>query len=344
MRAPALFIAVALSACAARQPPPAAPRACPDDDAVAPVPIALAGIDARRRRHEGSRYAEVSAMAWHGDDLWLVPQYPDRYARDGREGALLSIPRARIEAYLDGRERGPIEPARVPFAVGSVATVQGYEGVEAMVVEGDRVWVTIEVRESEDRASSILVSGRVGAEGVRLDDRRVALPPPVDLPNTAYEALLAVPDGLVAIFESNGSTQRTEPTALVVARELGAPPAAIPFPRTEYRITEVTPLDARGRFWAANYFFPGDHFLAPGEVRAVDTVEQLVEFRWAADGITRTARRPVVLRRGSHPRNWEGLARLPGRGVLAVTDEWPDTLLALIPTERARRRRGDVRR
>lgn len=334
MRAPTLYAALLLTACGARQgAPSAAARACPDDVTVAPVPIALAGIDARRRDHTGSRYAEVSAMAWHGDDLWLVPQYPERFAREGVAGALLSIPRARIEAYLDGRARAAIEPARVPFIAGSVTAVQGYEGIEAMVVEGDRVWVSVEVSESPRRASSIVVSGRITAEGVQLDDRRVAIPPPVDLPNTGYEALLAVPDGIVAIFESNGSTQPAPPVAYVVARELGGPPAAIPFPRTEYRITDVTALDARGRFWAMNYFFPGDFFLAPGDVRAVDTVEQLVEFQWGPDGISRTSRPPVALRRSNRPRNWEGLARLPGRGVLAVTDEWPDTLLALIPTE-----------
>lgn len=333
MRAPTLLLALVLSACAARQGAPVTPRACGEESAVAPVPIALTGIETRRRSRSGSRYAEVSAMAWRGDDLWLVPQYPERYAREGVPGALLSIPRARIEAYLDGRDRAAITPTRVPFDVGSVATVPGYEGIEAMVIEGDRLWVSIEVQESADRSSSVLVAGTITAEGARLEDRRVSLPPPVDLPNTGYEALLAVPDGLVAIFESNGSTQRQGPTALVAARELGAPAAAIPFPRTEYRVTEVTPLDARGRFWAMNYFFPGDYFLAPGDVPGVDTVERLVEFQWGPAGISRTARAPVPLRRGHHPHNWEGLARLPGRGVLAVTDEWPDTVLALIPVE-----------
>ena len=46
-------------------------------------------------------------------------------------------------------------------------------------------------------------------------------------------------------------------------RDVLQPLEAPPFPPMEYRITDATPLDANGRFWAINYFFPGDELLIP---------------------------------------------------------------------------------
>ena len=51
-----------------------------------------------------------------------------------------------------------------------------------------------------------------------------------------------------------------------------------------------------------------------------------------------TARRVVVTGLGmvtplgvGVARNWEGIARLEGRGFLLVTDQFPDTILAFVP-------------
>lgn len=327
-RAPAALVCLA-AACAARQP--VAHGRCAGDG-VEPVFIPLAGIEARRRERARSRYAEVSSMAWRGDDLWLVPQYPSRYAGAAARGAVLTIPRARLEAYLDGRDGSPITPARAPFDEGEVASTPGYEGIEATVIEGERIWVAVELADGPERSRTLVVCGRLDAGGAHLDGPRVPLEPPAALPNTGYEAMTMTPDGLAAVFEANGAVVPDAPSARVVPRDGGGSVARIPFPRMEYRVTELTPMDDDGRLWAMNYFYPGDWFLLAGDVPGVDTVERLVELRWTPAGFARTERPPVALRRGARPRNWEGLARLPGRGVLAVTDEWPDTLLALIPT------------
>ena len=53
--------------------------------------------------------AEVSAMAWCGDQLILVPQYPSMFKADGQAG-VFAIPKADIETYLDGSSTDPIDP------------------------------------------------------------------------------------------------------------------------------------------------------------------------------------------------------------------------------------------
>lgn len=321
-----------LAGCGAAPRPSTTPCPAPRVE-LNPTPIALRGIEAPNRGRTRTSFAEVSALAWHGDTLWLVPQYPERYARDGGAGALLTIPRARLEAYLDGRDASPIEPGRLTVDLGAAATAQGFEGVEAVVVEGDTVYAVVEVQEDRTRSSAFVITGTLTASGLRFGEARVNLAPVVPLPNMGFESLVPTPEGLVAIFESNGATVPGETYALRVRRDLRGEPERLPLPRIDYRITDATPPDAQGRFWAVNYYFPGDYFLNAGDAPFVDTVERLLELHYSPTGITRTAREPVLLRRGTRPRNWEGIARLPGRGLLVITDEWPDTILAMVAVE-----------
>lgn len=323
--------AIALSAaCASPRPCPAGHVAEANPE-VEVRPIALRGIEAPRGVRRHTRYAELSALAWHRDTLWLVPQYPARYAVEGASGALLAIPRARIEEALDARDPAPITPTRVPLELGAARTLDGFEGVEALVVEGDRAWAAIELRGADGAASSLLIAGTIDANGLRFGDARVALPPVTPLPNTGYEALLATPRGIVAIFEANGAVAGARSYALRVDRELREAPVPQGFPRIEYRVTDASALDRRGRFWVINYFYPGDAFLAAGGAAFTHTVERLIELEWTEGDLRPTGRAPVSLRLGRRPRNWEGIARLSGRGLLLVTDEWPDTVLGFVP-------------
>ncbi|MEZ4557094.1 MAG: hypothetical protein R2854_11710 [Caldilineaceae bacterium] len=52
---------------------------------------------------------EYSAMAWYGDTLVLVPQFP---ARD--DNALVTLARADVLAYLRGELDGPLPTGRIP--------------------------------------------------------------------------------------------------------------------------------------------------------------------------------------------------------------------------------------
>src|SRR5690606_30124468 len=117
-------------------------------------------------------------------------------------------------------------------------------------------------------------------------------------------------------------------------------------PALEYRLTDATAPDPDGRFWAVNYFFPGDEpvlrpaadslALAHGlgwTHRRHRAVERLVELRHDGERIVRTRRPPIQLELlgDDRPRNWEALARLGTRGFLVATDTYPETILAFVP-------------
>ncbi len=115
-------------------------------------------------------------------------------------------------------------------------------------------------------------------------------------------------------------------------------------PRVEYRLTDATEADRRGRFWVSNYHWPGAewqtatcslterHGEGESHARCV-TVERLVELAHTERGVEVTRTPPIQLQLvdDEHARNWEGLVRLPGRGFLLVTDEHPSTLLGFVP-------------
>ena len=116
-----------------------------------------------------------------------------------------------------------------------------------------------------------------------------------------------------------------------------------PFTQIDYRITDVTSLDSQNRFWAINYFFPGDTFLARDNDplvlgyglgathRNYNHIERLVEFQYSEQGITRIDQPPLYLQLNAIQHNWEGVVRLDQRGFLLATDKFPNTLLGFVP-------------
>ena len=158
------------------------------------------------------------------------------------------------------------------------------------------------------------------------------------------ETLLVASDRLVTIYEANGRVVNPEPVAHLFDPAL-APVGTIPFPSIEYRITDATALDGANRFWAINYFWPGDTKLKPGldplaasfgegsTHAQFTTVERLVEFQYDDEGISLTSAPPLQLELidDDHARNWEGIVRLSDRGFLLVTDKHPETILGFVP-------------
>jgi hypothetical protein len=293
--------------------------------------------------------AQVSGLAWYGDYLILLPQYPDFSVKDG-EGAIYALPRGDLLATLEGATAGPLLPLPIPFVAPSLADeIDGYEGYEAIAFLGDRAFLTIEA----DTASGMrayLVSGQMSPDlsALTLDtSTHTEISPQSDIDNMSDETLLVAGDRLVTIYEANGAAVNTFPWAHLF--DIGLSLAGtIPFPQIEYRITDATALDGEGRFWAINYFFPGDVALHPERDPLAErygwglthspegAVERLVEFQFTESGIDLVDRPPLQLELpgdllGGLGRNWEGLVRLDERGFLLVTDTFPDTILAFVP-------------
>ncbi|MDP6456718.1 MAG: hypothetical protein QF613_07775 [Candidatus Marinimicrobia bacterium] len=289
---------------------------------------------------------EVSGLAWYGEELVLLSQYPDRF-RSGGQDHIFAIPKEAIQHLLESPHGTSLSPRKVPFDDRGISDlVDNFEGYEALVFVEDRVFLTIEAVKGGGRIG-YLVSGGVEEElsAISLDVASIQELTPTSLVDEmAFEALLSTDHHLIPIYEANGKTVNSLSQAVRIDRSLQTQ-STIPFPSIEYRITDATSLDEDARFWAINYFYPGEEHLKPrtdpvvekygqGPTHAVSqAVERLVEFQWSDSAITLVDRPPVqfqLLAEGES-RNWEGIVRLDDKGFLVITDTYPETILAFIP-------------
>jgi hypothetical protein len=290
--------------------------------------------------------AEVSGLAWYGQTLVLLPQYPDRF-RSGGHGQVFVLPKSHVLAFLDGQSSEPLQPRAIPLLDASlVKGISGFEGYEAIAFFGEQVFVAIEAR-SGGRMLGYLARGHIATDLSRIEleaEPLAEVTAQTTLSNMAYETLLLSGNSLITMYEANGLNVNSEPVAYRFDLSL-APLDAIPFPNLEYRITDATDLDEANHFWAINYFWPGDAKLEPapdslaarfgqGETHArFETVERLVQLSYTPSGISLTAAPPIQLQLidDDHSRNWEGVVRLDERGFLLVTDKHPETILGFVP-------------
>ena len=292
--------------------------------------------------------SEVSSLAWYGDYLIVLPQYPSRFASQD-DGQVFAISKEDILAFLDSTSDAPITPQDIAFvAPGLAQQIAGFEGYEAIAFQGDRVFVTIESKPGRSMLG-YLVAGEITPDlsMLRLDVTTLTeIPPQADLGNMTDETLLVAGDRLITIYEANGAVANPEPVARSFDLSLQPMDPVVPFPTVEYRITDATALDNTCRFWALNYFWPGDKTKLKPAADALAakygegatharfaTVERLVEFQYTASGISLVDTPPIQfeLIDDDHSRNWEGVVRLDDRGFLLMTDTHPETILGFVP-------------
>lgn len=332
----ALLLATACSRMPLARILPAASTAGPAEHGVTLIPLAGPLAD---------RDAELSGLARWGDEYVLLPQYPGRYG-----GNLFTLHEVEIVAALAGLGGDGLTPAPLAFDDGGVsATVPGFEGFEAIAIVGDRVYLTIEADDGPTM-TGYLVTGAIDAAArcITLDPATLApMAEQAPIDNMSYEALTPLADGRVlALYEANGANVNAQPVAHLFDAA-GAPAGTLPSSPIEYRITDAMPADADGRFWAMNYFFPGDDAkLDPaadalaerygeGSTHAANrAVERLVELQVTDTGVVLTGRPPLPL--GLLPgvaRNWEGVAPLQTEyldGFLLVSDTFPATMVGFV--------------
>ncbi len=291
--------------------------------------------------------AEISGLTWYGDYLIILPQYPGRFVSSG-DGLVFAIAKQSIIDFLNGRSEVAIAPYEIPFSgQGMEQKIKGFQGYEAIAFLGNRAFLTIESQSGRSMLG-YLVAGEIARDlsVLRLDPEILRkLPSQADIINMTDEALLVVDDKIVTMHEANGAIVNSSPAAHLFTPALKLL-GTIPFPTLEYRVTDATYPDAKGRFWVINYFFPGE---GPALKPAPDPlaykygfsntrifssgVERLVELQYSKNGITFTKTKPVYLENSkqNRPRNWEGLVRLENKGFLLMTDKFPRTLLGFVP-------------
>lgn len=293
--------------------------------------------------------AEFSGLAWAGETLLLLPQYPQRFGDSG-SGALLALDRAELISAI-GNPIFSLSPREIPLDLaGLPESIAGFEGFEALAVHSDRLYLTIEASPGGNM-TGYLVSGWLAPDqsAARLDPASlIELPSPAGLPNKSDEALLIVGDTLYSFYEANGANVNPQPFARVFTLDL-QPAGTLPLANLEYRLTDAAlspaaTAAAEPVFWVINYFFPdesdlnpapdvlADQYGLPSSHAADQVVERLVQFRLTPSGVELVDQPPVYLELlPDAARNWEGLAVLDGFGWLLITDKYPETLLAFVP-------------
>lgn len=292
------------------------------------------------------RDAEISGMTWYGENLILMPQYPNFFVESG-DGFVFSIAKEQINAVLSGESYEPIEPVQIPFTAPDVQDIiPGFEGFESIVFDSDTVYMTIEA-ETDDGMFAYLVAGAITPDlsGITMDTIvMLQIAAQSGVGNMSDEVILLAGGNLLTMYEANGADVNEAPVAHTFGMDMSEA-GTLPLTNIEYRITDATELDDNNRFWMINYFFPGDEDLLPetdpiaeeygkGPTHMASAgVERLVEFEYSDDGITITSTLPIQLQlmADGSLRNWEGLVRLDESGFLIATDKWPQTILGFVP-------------
>lgn len=298
--------------------------------------------------------SEVSGLAWYKDFLILMPQYPDCFKHAGDlYGKIFAIPRQEIMAYLSAPNQAqPILPREIDIDIpGSIESLDGYEGFEALDFFNDRVFLTIETSPMNPGMKGYVVRGFMEMEKNRMVIESSLSPalilPQADIGNFTDETILVTKDRVITIYEGNGKHINPNPVAHVFDHDLKSL-GTVPFPTLEYRITDATRMDKEGRFWAINYLWPGEieklklsgqredniaryYGLGFSHARS-KTIERLIEFRYTSSGIQLIKQAPIYLKLQDETssNNWEGLVRLANRGFLVVTDKEPITFLGFV--------------
>ena len=292
-----------------------------------------------------SRYMEYSSMAWIGEDLILMPQYPHRLDPEGL-GKLYALKKADIIRYIRQQDGEPLDIKEIAFNDGGLhKTLPGFEGFEGLTFNDDQVFMTIETHNGNPMMG-YLVAGSYDAalQQISLDPQTlVELPPQTNFLNASDEALTIYNDRIYTFFEDNGLSQNPKAEAHTFDFNLQHR-GTVSFPNIEYRVTDATETQEDGTFWVMNYFYPGDDHLAAdddplisqygiGEThKQFDGVERIVEMKIEEGAIRLVNIAPLYLRLNSDgvSRNWEGIVRLDEIGFLLITDSFPRTIFGFV--------------
>lgn len=286
--------------------------------------------------------AELSGLAWYGDTLILLPQYPDRFGKDS--GAFFALPKQEILDYLDGANQTPLEPTLIHLNAPKLKkSIDNFQGYESIAFRGDQVFVTIEAGKGTDM-HGYLASGTISPDlsNITLNlQSLIEIPLPIQSKGRSDEAIVILGNSIVTLFEANGLVINPNPIAEVFDLNL-KPLGSIPFPNIEYRITDAAAIKDDS-FWVIDQLTSDNPDLVANDDPLVDKygqgrthseqdqVERLIKLNYSPDGITLADTPPIQLvLDGSVTRKWEGLALLDNLGFLLVTDKSPKTLLAFV--------------
>ncbi len=291
--------------------------------------------------------SEISGLAWHGDMLILLPQYPYAYEEDGT-GKIFSIPKNKLIDYINGSNKDKIIPDEINFNAPGLERFNGWgSGYEAITFNGDTAYFTIESFE-KDSTIGYVVLGVYHSDNkeIVLDASTLRkIPSQTNIENFSDEAILIWNKSIITLHEINNSSLVSSPVANMFDSKLNEI-AQLPFPNIEFRITDATEADEKGDFWVINYFYPGEKIsgsLANDRIsesygvnkflKKDHAIERLLKMQISNEKISLADTPPIYLdfTEFSDGRNWEGIVQLDSLGFILVTDKFPQTILAFVP-------------
>lgn len=283
---------------------------------------------------------EFSSLAWWGDDLLVLPQFPTGPESDG----LLVISRDSLARAIGEVERGaavrPLRPELFRVAVDGITdSIPDYDGFEALAIDGDRCYALVEYGDDlRGGWGSRLLAGRIDGDArlVRFEHLgALRLEGPQMRRNFTHEALILEENEIWVFPELNGPGVVESSSLLRFGEDLRFHGRAV-LPSLEFRVTDATEVDDTGRFWVLDIFWPDDvATIRPALGR--EPVERLVPLQVVGGVVVRDARRAILDLRADGQRpmhNWEGVARWGDAGFLLVTDSYPADLLAYVARPR----------
>ena len=302
---------------------------------VAPFYIKISGLMADRKQ-------EISGMDWYKDNLFLLPE--------NLNGYIFSIKKEEIDARINKADTSAVTPNKIRFNTPDYkTTIPGFDSFEAIAFRGYEVYISIEIR-FPDSMGCLLARGHINEKTREITIPEQTLTPfevPTFVDNMSYESLIIKKDRVYALFEANGDSLINNPYVLSV-NVSGNDIKKHPTSSINYRIADATRIDQNNRFWAINYFYPGDKkILKPGKDFFIseygegpthsrsERVERLVEYKISNNRVvhTNSPHIELALEGEKTSRKWEALARYEDRGFLIATDKYPTTILAYIPLD-----------
>ncbi|RZL11145.1 MAG: hypothetical protein EOO89_20575 [Pedobacter sp.] len=277
---------------------------------------------------------EFSSMYLKDDAVWLMPQYPDSLNH-----SIYSIEKQAIE---DAINSGSIIKEFGRISVNGLKNFKdriggSYEGLEAVVVIGNKVFFTIETK--PPNKNCYLIRGTLQGDQIIIDNNRLYVLPKLKmLTNAGFEAMEYLPEKgkLLLFFEYNKADIGSK--ALLVDTSLTGKADTMLFQPLMYRLTDVTVSGNkllginyhynRSRVERPEYIGADSLFVEPdleGKTIKEASMSRIIEIK-IGNGLTWKSKKVIEISDGIIANNWEGIVPFK-KGVLLVSDEYSKTVL-----------------
>ena len=282
---------------------------------------------------------EISGMDWYKNKLFLLPE--------NQNGFLFVLEKNEIINAINADDGKIIRPQKTRFIAPDYSElIQGFDGFEAISFKKKNVYISIEA-EHDGVMMGYLIWGKINSRSneIKIPETNIKqIETPIQLKNISFESLLHYKKDVLMMYEANGFNLQPEGASHILFSSKNKVIKELLCSNVEYRITDVTKLDGKNRFWAINYFWPGDKkLLKPSRDiilektkegkthKESDVVERLIEFEIKDNNIVFTDKEPMQLElEKNNPRNWEAIARLEDKGLLIATDKHPRMIFGFI--------------